>query len=197
MPRKLGCTPKALAISYIIIGEHKSVRRKVILLDLLRKMPNCLSHVAFIHNTKIHCIEALAFEPVKLPLLGITKIHIRLISLGIDRGYECKCLKPYIPLSGYLAVKLPYRAAAQISRVLVFLTVIGNECIYSLKIRVGDYRLSSYDKSSLIRNLCRKVLKGSGICRYDLTYISITTRDSLDKLAMFISKNYGQTIKLP
>ena len=79
--------PETLAISDIVVGEHKSVRRKIVLLDLMCEVFNRLRHVFLIDHTKIHRIKALTPKPVKLCLLGIAEIDIRLIRLRINRRY--------------------------------------------------------------------------------------------------------------
>ena len=113
------------------------------------------------------------------------------------RLYQRKSKKADIPSGRDLIVKLPHRAAAQISGILVFCLCICDLPVDLLKITVGDHRFSPQDQFSGIGNIQRKILKSTGVICNDLTDHSVSSGDCLRKFSVLIVQNNSKSIQFP
>ena len=160
------------------------------MLNLTGKPCHFLFNRISCHFMVLHNIKSLVFKPLHLIFSGILKVH----AFCTDK---CKCIKSYISLRSDLVVQLTDRTAAKISWILIFRIHIFYLIIDLLEIFIGNNRLSSQYKFSLIWNLKRYILKYFHIVCNDLADHSVSSCDCLRKFSVLISQNNRKSIQFP
>ena len=117
--------------------------------------------------------------------------------INILRRHQRESIKSYISPGCDLIIQLSDRSTAEISRIFIFCVHILNRCIDPLKIRICDDCFSSQYQSSLICDLKRNILEGSGIVGNDLSYNTVSTGNCLHQFSMIISQNNRKSVHFP
>ena len=112
IPREFRRPPKRLSIGDIIIKQYKTIRRDIVIFDLLRKSADCIGECLRRHLHELDRLKSQAGEPQKL-------LFSRIFKVNAIRPHQCKRHKTDVSGCRDLTVQLAYGTAAEISRILV------------------------------------------------------------------------------